>query len=96
VAFGTVVSADRWNRTPASIGALVTRHESYCEDMEAAAIGLVCASHGVPFLSIKDISNNELLRATSDGQAMLDELGADQLARRAAAFTLSVVRTLSA
>jgi nucleoside phosphorylase len=28
VAFGTVVSADRWNRSPASIAALVARHDS--------------------------------------------------------------------
>lgn len=92
VVFGTVGSADRWNRSVASIAALVERHESLCEDMEAAAIGLVCARYGVPFLTIKDISNNELLRATTSGQAMLDEIGADQLARRAAAFTLEVLR----
>jgi adenosylhomocysteine nucleosidase len=94
VVFGTVSSADRWNRAPATIVRLAELHESLCEDMEAAAIGLVCAMHGVPFLSIKDISNNELLRATSDGRAMLEELGADQLARRAAHFTLSVIRAL--
>ena len=94
VAFGTVLSADRWNRSPATIGSLVERHDSLCEDMEAAAIGLVCASRGVPFLSIKDISNNELLRPTRSGQAMLTELGIEQVARRAAAFTLAVVRAL--
>ncbi|MDQ6671507.1 MAG: 5'-methylthioadenosine/S-adenosylhomocysteine nucleosidase [Chloroflexota bacterium] len=89
--FGTVASADRWNRSPASIGALVARHNSLCEDMEAAAIGLVCAGHGVPFLSIKDVSNNELVRPTLSGQTMLAELGADQIARRAADFTLAVI-----
>ena len=95
VVFGTVASADRWNRSPASIAALVTRHDSVCEDMEAAAIGLVCASHDVPFLTIKDISNNELLRATSSGTALLDEIGSGQIARRAAALTLAVIRALS-
>jgi adenosylhomocysteine nucleosidase len=95
VVFGTVISADRWNRSPGSIGALVEQHDSLCEDMEAAAMGLVCASHGVPFLTIKDISNNELLRATSGGQAMMEELGVDQIARRAAAFTLEVVRAFA-
>lgn len=94
VVFGTVSSADRWNRAPATIARLAKLHESLCEDMEAASIGLVCAMHGVPFLTIKDISNNELLRATTGGQAMVEELGADQLARRAAHFTLSVVRAL--
>jgi len=94
VVFGTVSSADRWNRAAATIARLVELHDSLCEDMEAAAIGLVCAMNGVPFLSIKDISNNELLRATSGGSAMLEESGADQLARRAASFTLSVVRSV--
>jgi adenosylhomocysteine nucleosidase len=93
--FGTIASADRWNRSPASIAAIVDRHDSWCEDMEAAAIGLVCASHDVPFLSIKDVSNNELLRPTPSGQAMLAELGVDQIARRAAAFTLAVLRALT-
>jgi adenosylhomocysteine nucleosidase len=92
VVFGTVASADRWNRSATSIAALVERHASVCEDMEAAAIGLVCARHGIPFLSIKDISNNELLRATSSGQAMLEHIGVDQLARRAAVFALEVLR----
>src|SRR5262249_28519844 len=95
VAFGTVASADRWNRTARSIAAIAEAHDSLCEDMEAAAIALVCASNGVPFLTIKDISNNELLRATRDGAALMDELGVDQVARRAAAFTLAVVRELA-
>jgi len=95
VAFGRVASADRWNRTARSIAAIAEAHDSQCEDMEAAAIALVCASHGVPFLTIKDISNNELLRATRDGATLMDELGIDQVARRAAAFTLEVVRELA-
>jgi len=94
VVFGTVTSADRWNRAQASIARLAELHESLCEDMEAAAVAMVCAMHGIPFLSIKDISNNELLRATTGGTAMLEELGASQVARRAAQFTLSVVRAL--
>src|SRR5205085_6623667 len=56
---GTVASADRWNRTSARIEALVRLHDSHCEDMEAGAIALICASHDVPFLTVKDISNNE-------------------------------------
>jgi adenosylhomocysteine nucleosidase len=94
VVFGTVLSADRWNRAPASIQRLVEQHDSFCEDMEAAAIALVCASAQVPFLAVKDISNNELLRATAGGQAMFEELGAEQLARRAAIFTLAVLHNV--
>jgi adenosylhomocysteine nucleosidase len=96
VAFGTVASADRWNRSPRTIGRLAEVHDSLCEDMEAAAIALVCTSQSVPFLTIKDISNNELLSSTLDGSALMDELGVDQVARRAAAFTLAVVREFAA
>jgi adenosylhomocysteine nucleosidase len=95
VVFGTITSADRWHRSPQSIAALVERYDSLCEDMEAAAIGLVCQSQGVPFLSLKDVSNNELLRPTLSGAAMLDELGREQVARRAAAFTLAVLEALT-
>jgi nucleoside phosphorylase len=91
VTFGTVASADAWNRTPESIEALAALHQSLCEDMEAAAIGLVCAAEGVPFLTIKDISNNELIQPTLGWQALLRELGVDQVARRAAEFTFSVI-----
>jgi nucleoside phosphorylase len=51
--------------------------------MEAAAIALTCASHDLPFLSIKDISNNELLHVTDSVSfgALEPELG-----RRAAAL----------
>ena len=89
---GTVASADRWNRAAARISGLVALHDSACEDMEAAAIALTCASHNVPFLAIKDISNNELLRVTDSVafDALRPELG-----RRAAALTLTTLHELS-
>jgi adenosylhomocysteine nucleosidase len=95
VVFGTVASADAWNRAPETIGALAARHGSLCEDMEAAAIGLVCAAHRVPFLTIKDISNNELVRQTLSGEAMLREIGLEEIARRAAEFTLRLLQALA-
>jgi nucleoside phosphorylase len=92
---GTVASADRWNRTPASIGAIAALHDSYCEDMEAAAIALTCASHAVPLLTIKDISNNELLRATESGTSLMVQAG-PELGKRAGAIVLGVLRELAA
>jgi nucleoside phosphorylase len=89
VATGTVASADRWNRARERISGLVTSHDSSCEDMEAAAIALVCASHDIPFLSIKDISNNELLRVTDS--VSFGALG-PQLGRRAAVLMLETLR----
>ncbi|MGE3272635.1 MAG: hypothetical protein AB7P40_28090 [Chloroflexota bacterium] len=93
VVFGTIGSADRWNRTPESIGSLVARHETHCEDMEAAAIALACASHDVPFLSVKDVSNNELHARTESGGSFLEWFG-PQLGRRAGALTLAILRDL--
>jgi nucleoside phosphorylase len=58
--------------------------------MEAAAIALICASHDVPFLAVKDISNNEILQKT-DGQR-LPIATAGQLGRRAATFTFAMLR----
>ena len=55
---------------------------SLCEDMEAAAIAQVCAMYKVPMLAIKDISNNELHVASSQGvdfpslEAVSTEVGA--------------------
>jgi adenosylhomocysteine nucleosidase len=92
---GTVASADRWNRSPARIEGLVRLHDSHCEDMEAGALALVCASHDVPFLTVKDISNNELLRAT-DGGADFLALYRNQLGRRANAVVLGILRDLAA
>jgi len=91
IEFGTVASADRWNRSVEVIAELAAQYDSVCEDMEAAAIGVVCASARVPFLSVKDISNNELLSETVDGAALLEGLR-EQAARRAASFVLAVMR----
>ncbi|HEV2127823.1 MAG TPA: 5'-methylthioadenosine/S-adenosylhomocysteine nucleosidase [Thermomicrobiales bacterium] len=83
---GVVASADVWTQAPEAISALVDRHQSLCEDMEAAAIATICSLHGVPFLTIKDISNNELQQATifDPGMAHLPE---GEVGRRAAALT---------
>lgn len=92
VTVGTVASADRWNRAHERISGLVATHDSSCEDMEAAAIALVCASHDTPFLAIKDISNNELLNVTDSVsfRELFPELG-----RRAAFLLLETLRGLA-
>ena len=51
--------------------------------MEAAAIALTCLTHDVPFLAVKDISNNELLRTTDH---LFETETTGQLGRRAAAL----------
>lgn len=93
VAYGTIASADRWNRAAERIAAIVARHDTHCEDMEAAAIALVCASHAVPFLSVKDISNNELLRLTDADD--FDSETSGQLGKRAAVVVRELLRELA-
>lgn len=56
---GRVASADQWTQYHPRIDRLHTQHGTLCEDMEAAAIAQVCARHGVPFMTVKDVSNNE-------------------------------------
>lgn len=92
---GTVASADRWNRSSTSIESLVRLHDTHCEDMEAAAIAMTCASHDVPFLSVKDISNNELVETSIEGPEWLT-LTAGQLGRRAGNVVLGIMRDLAA
>ncbi len=55
-------------------------------------MALTCASHDTPFLSIKDISNNELLRPTDSTSFGEETLG--QLGRRAARLVLATMRDL--
>ncbi len=75
---GAVGSADIWTQHSDTIHALHTTHGSLCEEMEAAAVAQICARFGVPFLTIKDISNNELQRSTEvkagdDGPILLED-----------------------
>ena len=76
---GTVSSGDLWLQSEESIDAANGRTGSLCEDMEAASIAQICALHDVPFLTVKDISNNELHKTTifegSTSELHLDELG---------------------
>lgn len=87
---GVIASADIWTQFHERLDALHARHRSLCEDMEAAAIHQVCRRHGVPFLSVKDISNNEY-HAVSDLQGEVDVLPAEEVGRRSAELLLRVI-----
>ena len=97
VFFGPVASADRFTQDPDALRALHAQHASLCEDMEAAAIAQVCTLHDIPFLPIKDISNNEFLRESTfaAGSGTFDLLEGE-LGKRAAAFLFALLRRLAA
>jgi adenosylhomocysteine nucleosidase len=86
---GVVASADIWTQAVDRLDVLHGRHRSLCEDMEAAAIAQICALHGVPFLTVKDISNNEYHQA-SDLEGFTDFPQAE-IGKRAAAFVEAVI-----
>jgi len=91
---GVIGSADVWTQHHPRLDLLHKRHLTLCEDMEAAAIAQVAGLHNVPFLTIKDISNNEFLDATdfSDEGAGLLEV---EVGRRAAELTRRLLERLA-
>ena len=58
---GTVGSGDVWNCEADMIARLHSVLGTSCEEMETCAAAQVCARMGVPLLSLRVISNNELL-----------------------------------
>jgi nucleoside phosphorylase len=96
---GTVASADVWTQHGQSIRTLHDLHGSLCEEMEAAAIAQVCAIYGVPFLAVKDVSNNELVKETeAETGANWPSLAEfeDQLGLRAALVVEATIAALGA
>jgi adenosylhomocysteine nucleosidase len=91
---GTVASSDIWTQSHVRLDILHGRHNSLCEEEEAAAIAQICHLHDVPFLPIKDISNNEYHRATDLSEGF-SEFPIDEVGKRAAALTIAVLRMLA-
>jgi nucleoside phosphorylase len=92
---GNVGSGDVWNQHVDRIDNLHQRHGTLCEDMEAAAVAQVAKMHGIPFLTIKDISNNEFLEVTDFGEHGAGILTAE-LGKRAAQLTRRVIELIGA
>ncbi len=93
---GTVGSADIWTQHGESIRDLHTIHGSLCEEMEAAAIAQVAATWSVPFLAVKDISNNELREYTDmtiAGSSVLAHV-VSEVGRRAALVVEATIRAM--
>lgn len=61
VVFGRVGSGDIWNREVDRIIMLNERYNTLCEEMESFAIFQVAEKYNVPAISIRVISNNEIL-----------------------------------
>jgi adenosylhomocysteine nucleosidase len=90
---GVVASADMWLQDSAWLDASHQRTGSLCEDMEAAAIAQIATLHGVPFLTIKDISNNEF-HIASAFEGTESELPLSEVGKRAAVLTVATIDRL--
>ena len=90
---GVVASADIWMQDPAWLDRTHARTGSLCEDMEAAAIGQIAAHHDVPFLTIKDVSNNEF-HAVSAFEGTESALPVSEVGKRAAVLTVATIDRL--
>lgn len=89
VFLGPVVSADTWTQAHSRLDILHDRHGSLCEEMEAAAIGRIAGMHGIPILSIKDISNNEYLRESDIAE--FSDFPVAEVGKRAAALIAQTI-----
>ncbi|GEM_PF-864827 len=93
--FGPVASADRFTQDANALRALHARHATLCEDMEAAAIAQLCLLHDVPFLTVKDISNNEFHTVSTFGDSGTFEALENELGKRAASFLFALLEHLA-
>lgn len=66
VTSGRVASSDTWMDDVDGVRRLRKLFGTSCEDMEAAAIASIAQKSGIPFVSIKDISNS-VFRGHNDG-----------------------------
>ena len=90
---GRIASADIWTQFHERIDSLHARHGSLCEDMEAAAIAQVCGRHEVPFMTVKDISNNEF-HALTNLEGDISVLPSAEIGRRAAELLLRMIERI--
>lgn len=89
---GPIASSEIWTQQLERLDVLHSRHQTLSEDMESAAIAHVALLHGVPYLSIKDISNNEY-HAASD-LAEFADFPTAEVGKRAAELVAALITTL--
>ena len=92
---GPIASADIWTQQVSRLDHLHELHGTLCEDMEAAAINQIAARHDLPFLSIKDIINNERhaqTRLVQEAIGFEAEFPIQEAGRRSAMLLAEVIR----
>ncbi len=87
---GAVGSADIWTQQPSKLRAIHDQHQTLCEDMEAASIGRIANIHVIPFLTVKDISNNEFQKETN--LADFSEFPFEEVGKRSGQVIVDLLR----
>ena len=70
ILFGKIGSGDMWNQEYDKIMYNYEKLNLLCEDMECAAVYQIADKYKIPFISIKGISNNEILNENFDYSVM--------------------------
>ena len=70
ILFGRIGSGDMWNQEYDKIMYNYEKYQLLCEDMECAAVCQIADKYKIPFISIKGISNNEILNEEYDYSVM--------------------------
>lgn len=70
VFFGRIGSGDMWNREHEKMRMLMEKYQVLCEEMESAAIYQVANRYNIPCISIKGVSDNEMLGETYDDSVL--------------------------
>ncbi len=70
IIYGRIGSGDVWNREHEKIMMLHDKYKICCEDMESVAVYQLSSHFNVPYISIKGISNNEILDELYDNSVL--------------------------
>ena len=89
---GPVASSEIWNQQLARLDVLHERRGTLSEDNESSAFAHVAFVHGVPYLAIRDIANNEY-HAASD-LAEFSDFPTAEVGKRAAALVKATIEHL--
>jgi adenosylhomocysteine nucleosidase len=89
---GPLASSEIWTQNLDRLDVLHARHQSLSEDNESGAFAHVAYIHEIPFLSVKDIANNEYF-ASSD-LAEFSDFPTGEVGKRAASLIAALIAAL--
>ncbi len=70
VILGRIGSGDVWDKEHEKIRLLRDKYKVCCEDMESVAIYQLATKYNIPCISIKGVSNNEILNENYDDSVL--------------------------